>query len=548
MLRIHTFGGVVLRADGLPHEGAAGQRRRLALLVVLAAAGRRPITRDKLLGYLWPDTDAERARHALNQSLYALQHALHTDALFLGTTSLQLNPAVMSSDIADFEDAVAQGARERAVGLYAGRFLDGFHVGGLPEFERWAEGERARLARAYAAALECLASAATARRDYQGAANWWRRLAAEDPLSSPYAMGLMQALAALGDRAGALRVAAVHAALLKEELDAPPDPAVNALEAQLRNGGTVTLPTAKVGSQGVAVTPQARPRAAPWSGLHRHPEWVERAFGARLLVERAPVLGGMTTTYAAYDRSRGIEVELHLVDPSLVSLADEDVLVEALERAQALDDPHIVPMYEHGWAEDILFYLLARLEGSTLREHLERERQLPITEAVDIADGIAAALAYAHERSVLHGDLRPKHVLLVSGRVMVSSFGIAAAISASTRPRASLTGVRFGGPPYLSPEQLVGDGTPDARADLYGLGCILYEMLAGEPPFASSNPNTSVTSKLTQPPPSARGVRESVPPELDAVLRKCLARLPCDRFRTDALREVLAGIRSTLNA
>ena len=550
MHRLQTFGGLVLREDDVPHEGAASQRRRLALLVLIAAAGRRPISRDKLLGYLWPDTDAEHARHALNQSLYVLQRALHTDVLFLGTTSLELNAAVISSDLADFEDAVAQGAYERAVGLYAGPFLDGFYVGGAPEVERWVDAERARLARAHAAALECLAAAATARRDYQSAASWWRQLAAADPLSAPYAMGLMQSLAVVGDRAGALRAASVHAALLKQELDAPPDPAVTALEAQLRSSGPLTPPPASVGSEGGAVTSGTTPRAARRSGAQRDPEWVERAFGTRFLIEQPPVLGGMTTAYAAYDRSRSLAVELNLVDPSLVSLTDEDALAEALQRAQALDHPHIVPMYEHGWAADILFYILARPGGvgvATLGQHLERERQLPMPEALDIADGVASALVYAHERSVQHGDLRPKHVLLVSGRVVVKAFGIAAAISASSRQHSSLTGVRFGMPAYLSPEQLVGEGTTDARADLYGLGCMLYEMLAGEVPFASPNPNTLVIRKLTQPPPSVRSVRESVPQELDALLQTCLARLPSDRFRTAAaLRDALAGVRSTL--
>jgi DNA-binding SARP family transcriptional activator len=302
MLRLHTFGGVVLREEGVPHTGGASQRKRLALLVLIAAAGQRPISRDRLLGYLWPEADAEHAKHALGQSLYALQRAVRTDALFLGTTSLQLNPAVISSDIADFEGAVSRDAHERAVELYAGPFLDGFYVEGSPEFGRWAEAERARLARAYAAALECLASAAAARRDYQGAVNWWRRLATADPISSRYAMGLMQALAAVGDRAGALRVATVHAALVKEELDAPVDPAVTALEAHLRSGGTVTLPTARTDTEddttSTGSTDTGR-RAAPRGGQHRLQKWAEGAFGARLLLETPPAVGGAITTYAA---------------------------------------------------------------------------------------------------------------------------------------------------------------------------------------------------------------------------------------------------------
>src|SRR5688572_20261189 len=132
MLRLTTFGEVVLREDGSPHAGAGSLRRRLALLVLVAAAGRGTVSRDKLLGYLWAESDAERARHALRQSLHALQRSLGTDALFLGTDALQLNPAVISSDLQDVDDAVAAGAHERVIALCKGPFLDGFYVGDAP--------------------------------------------------------------------------------------------------------------------------------------------------------------------------------------------------------------------------------------------------------------------------------------------------------------------------------------------------------------------------------------------------------------------------------
>jgi DNA-binding SARP family transcriptional activator len=538
MLRLHTFGGVVLREDGVPQAGAASQRKRLALLVLIATAGERAISRETILGYLWPELDPERAKHALNQAVYSLHRASRSGDLFLGLSSLQLNPAVISSDVADFQQAVAHGAHDVAVELYAGPFLEGFYLRELSEFEHWAEEQRARLARDYAAALQWLASAAAARRDHQGALKWWRRLAAEDPLSSPYAIGLMQALSAVGDRAGALRVAAVHASLLLDQLGASPDPAVAALEEQLRSGAT--------GSEEIGVTPVRNGYPTLERSAQRQREWVQRVFGSNLLIDTTPTRGSVVTTYSAYDRSRNIPVELNLVRPSIVSLADQDRLVSTLDQAQALDHPHVVPMYEHGWRDEVLFYILARPEGPTLREYVPRGQQLPLPEAVDIADGIAGALAHAHQRSVLHGDLRPKHVLLVDGRVMVRSFGIATAISASVGQHSS-TAVRFGAPAYLSPEQLAGEQEPDARADVYSLGCVLFELLVGEVPFANSNPQILLSAKLTKAPPPVRALRETVPPELDALLQRCLARFPSDRLPTvQAVRDALLTLGAKL--
>lgn len=139
MLRLTTFGGVSLLQEGVPHAGPGSQRRRLALLLLIAASGNRGISRDKILGYLWPESEPEAARHALHQSLHALRRSLAADHLFLGTTSLQLNPDVISSDATEFEEAVAGRYYERAVGLYTGPFADGFFLDDAPEFERWVD-------------------------------------------------------------------------------------------------------------------------------------------------------------------------------------------------------------------------------------------------------------------------------------------------------------------------------------------------------------------------------------------------------------------------
>lgn len=242
MLRFRTLGGAAVEGETGPIGGAASQRRSLALLALVALAGDRGISRDKLLAFLWPETDPDRAGHRLTQALYALRRDLQVGALFLGSAELRLNAELMGSDVAEFVAARRAGQLDRAVALYGGPFLDGFFLSGAPQFERWVDNERAGLARDYAEALETLAAEAVARGDPRHAAEWWRRLADHDPLSSRVTVHLMSALAAAGRRADAIDRARAYQELIRHELDASPNPAVLALAQQLRKGapqGTV---------------------------------------------------------------------------------------------------------------------------------------------------------------------------------------------------------------------------------------------------------------------------------------------------------------------
>jgi DNA-binding SARP family transcriptional activator/tetratricopeptide (TPR) repeat protein/TolB-like protein len=234
MLRIHTFGALVVRDGDRPLAGAAAQPRRLAVLAVLARAGERGVTRDKLLALLWPDSPDESGRRALAQALYALRRDLGSDEVFLGTRDLRLNPELIASDAAEFETCLTCGDLERAASLYAGPFLDGFRVPGLEDFDRWIEAERGALALRHTEALESLAERCE-RTDPAAAVAWWRRLAATDPLSARVAMRLMRALDAAGDRAGALQHARIHEALMEAQLGLPPSPEVEALAERLRS-------------------------------------------------------------------------------------------------------------------------------------------------------------------------------------------------------------------------------------------------------------------------------------------------------------------------
>jgi DNA-binding SARP family transcriptional activator/TolB-like protein len=225
MLFLKTFGGLSVDVDGIPGTGAAQQRKMLALLALLGAAGQRGLSRDKLIAALWPETDAEHGKGLLRQACYALRRDLHASDLFLGSIQLRLNPAVISSDVESFAHALEQNDPDSAVSFYTAPFLDGFYLNGGGEFEDWAETERARLASQCRAALEVLSTEATGRGEHRVAAEWWRRLLELDPLSSHAALGLMTALDHAGARAEALRCGQAYEELVRSELgaDAPPE-------------------------------------------------------------------------------------------------------------------------------------------------------------------------------------------------------------------------------------------------------------------------------------------------------------------------------------
>ena len=266
MLRLNTFGRLFVERDGTRLTGPAAQPRRLALLALMAGSGEQGMTRDQLLGMLWSETDEERARKGLNQALYALRQELGSDEVFLGIRDLRLNPELVTSDVAAFTGAIKAGYLERATAEYTGPFLSGFHLSEAPEFERWLEEARAGLARDYTTALERLARKAGERGDRMESVEWWRKLAAQDPLNARVAMGLMEALVANGDPTAALQHARVYEVLLQQELEAPPDREVVAFAERIRQRATAT--------DGGATAPAASPAraAAPPAPAERSAE------------------------------------------------------------------------------------------------------------------------------------------------------------------------------------------------------------------------------------------------------------------------------------
>jgi TolB-like protein/DNA-binding SARP family transcriptional activator/Flp pilus assembly protein TadD len=258
VLTLKLFGAPAVEAGGELVAGRAVQGHRLALLALLALARGRPVARDRITALLWPENSTDRARHQLSDSLYIARSALGTDIIRSTGDDVVLNADAVTSDVATFERLLDEGALEQAVESFAGPLLDGFHLPDGGEFERWLDGERQRLAQRHTSALESLADGSETRGDYAAAEKWWRRLAAHDPYSGRVALRLMRALDAAGDRAGALRHARIHEALLREEFEAEPDPAVTAFAERIR----VEPPARAVPERAAKADPEPEPNEA----------------------------------------------------------------------------------------------------------------------------------------------------------------------------------------------------------------------------------------------------------------------------------------------
>jgi|GEM_PF-470516 len=260
---LKLLGGVSLEGPSGPVSGRAAHKRRLALLAILGIARRRPVSRERVLGLLWPESSSSAGRHLLSESLTVLRRELGDDVFICRGDDLVLNGEVVSCDVGAFEEALERGDAAGAVAAYGGAFLEGFYVADAPDFDRWAEAERDRIGRTYAKALESLAEGHEQVGDWRGAVEWWRRLAVHDAYSSRVALRLMQALAAAGEREAALRHARVHAALLREELGTESSAEVRALVESLRNESPA--PQAQGGVSAAPAHEPAAPGAAPGS-------------------------------------------------------------------------------------------------------------------------------------------------------------------------------------------------------------------------------------------------------------------------------------------
>jgi len=254
----------------------------------------------------------------------------------------------------------------------------------------------------------------------------------------------------------------------------------------------------------------------------------------RYRLERELGAGGMATVYLAHDLKHDRPVAIKVLHPDLgAALGGERALAEIKTTAK-LQHPHILPLLDSGDADGSLYYAMPVVAGETLRGRLERERQLPIAEAVRIAREVAGALDYAHRHGVIHRDIKPENILLHDGQALVGDFGISLAVQQAGGARMTQTGLSLGTPQYMSPEQAMGERIIDARSDIYALGAVLYEMLTGDPPFTGSSVQAIVAKVISEKPTPISTLRDTVPPNVEHAVLTALAKLPADRFATAA--------------
>ena len=261
-------------------------------------------------------------------------------------------------------------------------------------------------------------------------------------------------------------------------------------------------------------------------------ELLSQALGERYSLEGEVARGGMATVYLARDTATHQPVAVKVMHPRLATALGAERFLREIEFVSSMDHPGIVPLLQSGNAGGVLYYIMPYVEGESLHERLQREKRLPLNDALQVTHDIAAALGYAHGRGVLHRDVKPENILLAGGHALMADFGLARAIGAADYQKLTETGIIVGTIFYMSPEQLKEDRGLDQRADIYSLGCILFEMLTGAPPYTGTSLKDVAMKILRAPVPSARRVRPEVPTAVDEVIAKALARPVAERFGT----------------
>ncbi|MBI3981712.1 MAG: protein kinase [Gemmatimonadetes bacterium] len=264
------------------------------------------------------------------------------------------------------------------------------------------------------------------------------------------------------------------------------------------------------------------------------PDRLKAALADRYAIERELGRGGMATVYLARDLKHDRPVAIKVLRPELAAALGPDRFLREIKLTAKLNHPHILPLLDSGEAGGFLYYVMPYVEGESLRDRLNREKQLPVEDALQIAREVADALDCAHRHDVVHRDIKPENILLEERHAVVADFGIARAISVAGGEKLTATGVAVGTPEYMSPEQASGQGEVDGRSDVYGLGCVLYEMLAGEPPFTGPTVEAVLRQHLTAAVPAVTAIRAAVPGTVASAIERALAKTPADRFTTAA--------------
>ena len=259
---------------------------------------------------------------------------------------------------------------------------------------------------------------------------------------------------------------------------------------------------------------------------------LDAALEGRYAIERELGEGGMATVYLAQDIRHQRKVALKVLKPELAAVIGAERFLTEIRTTANLQHPHILPLFDSGEVDGLLYYVMPYIEGESLRERLERERQLPVEDAVRIAGQVASALDYAHEQGVIHRDIKPGNILLSRGGPVVSDFGIALAVTSAGGGRLTETGLSLGTPNYMSPEQATAEAQVGPATDIFALGCVLFEMLVGEPPFRGATAQAVLGKIITSEPVRPTEHRAAVPPHVEAVVLKAIQKVPADRFQS----------------
>src|SRR3954466_658294 len=266
------------------------------------------------------------------------------------------------------------------------------------------------------------------------------------------------------------------------------------------------------------------------------------ALADRYIIERLIGEGGMAKVYLARDLRNHRHVALKVLRPDLGAVVGVDRFQAEIKVTANLQHPNLLPLFDSGAAGEMLFYVMPYVPGESLRARLDREKQLPVDEAVRLSCAIAGALDYAHRQGVIHRDLKPENILLQEGQPLIADFGIALAVSNAGGTRITQTGLSLGTPSYMSPEQATGDRVIDGRTDVYSLAAILYEMLTGDPPHRGHSSQSIIARVITEPVPSVRIARPNVPGHVADAIARGLEKVPADRWPTaGAFADALTG-------
>ena len=255
---------------------------------------------------------------------------------------------------------------------------------------------------------------------------------------------------------------------------------------------------------------------------------LELALADRYRIERELGAGGMATVYLAHDVRHDRKVAVKVLRPELAAAIGAERFLAEIRTTANLQHPHILPLFDSGEAESFLYYVMPWVTGESLRDRLTREGQLPLDEVMKITAELAEALDYAHSQGVVHRDIKPENILFQAGHASICDFGIARAITEAGGVQLTGTGLAVGTPAYMSPEQATGAAV-DSRTDIYALGCVVYEMLAGEPPYTGPSAVAILSRRLTEPVPPLNRTRQGLPDSVDAALHRAMARSPVDR-------------------